>query len=66
MSKQRAAGTELEKYQSSATSVGKKPPPSSPSPNKSSNWREQHEQFIQSIRNAREVTTAIKKGDLHV
>ncbi|XP_067844532.1 zinc finger C2HC domain-containing protein 1B-like [Heptranchias perlo] len=52
--KQRAAGTDLSSVR--APSVGKKLSPPV------THWREQHEDFINSIRSARLATDAVKKG----
>ncbi|NWY60858.1 ZC21B protein, partial [Chionis minor] len=52
--KQRLQGTEI-------TTV-KKQPPQKKEPGKKSNWRQHHEDFINNIRSAKQVTIALKEG----
>ncbi|XP_074845212.1 zinc finger C2HC domain-containing protein 1B [Carettochelys insculpta] len=52
--KQRLQGTEI-------PSVNKHPPPKN-QPEKKSNWRQQHEDFINAIRSAKQVMKAMKEG----
>ncbi|NXL05306.1 ZC21B protein, partial [Mesembrinibis cayennensis] len=52
--KQRLQGTEI-------TTV-KKQPPQKKQPGKKSNWRQHHEDFINAIRSAKQVTKALKEG----
>uniref|UniRef100_A0A8C3RMJ5 C2HC/C3H-type domain-containing protein n=1 Tax=Chelydra serpentina TaxID=8475 RepID=A0A8C3RMJ5_CHESE len=53
--KQRLQGTEI-------PSVKKQPPPSKKQPEKKSNWRQLHEDFINAIQSAKQVTKAMKEG----
>ncbi|XP_009481336.2 zinc finger C2HC domain-containing protein 1B [Pelecanus crispus] len=52
--KQRLQGTDI-------TTV-KKQPPQKKQPGKKSNWRQHHEDFINTIRSAKQVTKALKEG----
>uniref|UniRef100_A0A674IG57 Zinc finger C2HC-type containing 1B n=1 Tax=Terrapene triunguis TaxID=2587831 RepID=A0A674IG57_9SAUR len=52
--KQRLQGTEI-------LSVKKQPPPKK-QPEKKSNWRQRHEDFINAIQSAKQVTKAMKEG----
>ncbi|XP_032839048.2 zinc finger C2HC domain-containing protein 1B, partial [Tyto alba] len=51
--KQRLQGTDI---------TVKKQPPQKKQPGKKSNWRQQHEDFINTIRSAKQVTKALKEG----
>ncbi|XP_004397089.1 PREDICTED: zinc finger C2HC domain-containing protein 1B isoform X2 [Odobenus rosmarus divergens] len=52
--KQRLQGTDI--------SIVRKAPQSKPQPVRRSNWRQQHEDFINAIRSAKQCTLAIKEG----
>ncbi|XP_071596793.1 zinc finger C2HC domain-containing protein 1B isoform X3 [Heliangelus exortis] len=52
--KQRLQGTEIPTV--------KKQPPQKKQPGKKSNWRQHHEDFINAIRSAKQVTKALKEG----
>ncbi|NXG92888.1 ZC21B protein, partial [Stercorarius parasiticus] len=52
--KQRRRGTEI-------TTV-KKQPPQKKQPEKKSNWRQHHEDFINTVQSAKQVTKALKEG----
>ncbi|XP_068948349.1 zinc finger C2HC domain-containing protein 1C [Petaurus breviceps papuanus] len=56
-SKARAKGTELEQYL-----TWKGPTLAKPEPPKKSNWRQKHESFIRTLRQAREVQQVIARG----
>ncbi|XP_036590111.1 zinc finger C2HC domain-containing protein 1C [Trichosurus vulpecula] len=56
-SKARAKGTELEQYL-----TWKGPSLAKPEPPKKSNWRQKHESFIRTLRQAREVQQVIARG----
>ena len=61
MRKQRAQGTELESYKITQSTVPKKSE-ANISTEKTSSWRRKHEDFIQSIRAAKDMNQLLKSG----
>ena len=62
MRKQRAQGTELESYKITQSTVPKKSEANLISTEKTSSWRRKHEDFIQSIRAAKDMNQLLKSG----
>ena len=62
MSKQRARGTDLESYKVTQSTVTKKSEANPISTEKTSSWRRKHEDFIQSIRAAKDMNHLLKSG----
>ena len=62
MSKQRAKGTDLESFKVTRSTVPKKSEAKPISTEKTSSWRRKHEDFMQSIRAAKDMNQLLKSG----